>query len=882
MIRKFMFLLLALLIAASPSLAVDGAPKLDVLDYLPYRITDQIDGAITTTLLGRSSWNQAVSVTESNGVYEASNIILFSSVDAPTDGNDLQIQFVLDGSHIAENYVFFLCEEASEDKWYVYLSTDGGATLANDNDPVLMLGDVDGSVANQVSNVNFLYGGWAEITIDGVNHIAVGEYNTRGEASGEGDDARIMVTSDGTTWAEAAAWNTDGSHYVDHIHGIYSDPYNTHHAMVCFGDATTENGMVYWDTNETLTGNQIPADYSTSAAVGLGSLQRYRTVAVTYTTDFIYWVSDTSADQGEAGIWRTTRDMIAPPDGQLNNEIFDRYGTAGYLGILASTGTQIFTEISTRGSSNECTVANATDLITDNANGLSTGDTIVFGGTALPTGITDADGDGTSDIYYVIVIDENTFKVAVTAPGADEAVAVDITSDGTDVVYYQSSPELRLWTAGSDDYTRWNDVATIHMENDELTWSPLSLFEANGRYYITLPDGKTAGKENANETVVFYEPGEKFYEDIEKHPTILHPVYWVMTADSDGSNSNDGYRPTDDITGHGPKLTVENILESDQVVYGSRIIVEAGTHTHADIAPNYDGNGSDPQSMGPVVVEGAGAETTIDIASSGVSWAIMTAEDRHMIVKNINIKLTNGGTYRVVEAQSGAVFEMIDAYAGEESTVQLTRGIYGNGGLIYMYRSRILGGANVESGLRLASTGKAYCENSIIKTSGTYGIFYDGDYLSFLHGIIWGFTGSGIDRRSGAPDPLIMGNVIIGSTAGNYAYSDAAGATEDDGDLNYNIYNLPHNNSAGGDSNSKGNTSCPAGFQEAYVMDQLFDDADSWDLSPRTPLINAGPDKIKFDVNGKPRPQGGVSEIGPVEYGTITTSSPKSVIATGQ
>lgn len=71
------------------------------------------------------------------------------------------------------------------------------------------------------------------------------------------------------------------------------------------------------------------------------------------------------------------------------------------------------------------TAVAATDVITKATHGLVTGDRVVF---TTGTGFT---GLTAGQIYYAIVIDANTFKVATTAANAVAGTAVDITVDGS-------------------------------------------------------------------------------------------------------------------------------------------------------------------------------------------------------------------------------------------------------------------------------------------------------------------------------------------------------------------------------------------------------------------------------------------------------------------
>jgi hypothetical protein len=77
------------------------------------------------------------------------------------------------------------------------------------------------------------------------------------------------------------------------------------------------------------------------------------------------------------------------------------------------------------GTATACTFANASDVFTDVAHGLTNNDIVQLAGTAVPTGFS------TSTDYYVISATDDTFQLSATEGGA----AVDASDDGTDVTY---------------------------------------------------------------------------------------------------------------------------------------------------------------------------------------------------------------------------------------------------------------------------------------------------------------------------------------------------------------------------------------------------------------------------------------------------------------
>jgi hypothetical protein len=104
------------------------------------------------------------------------------------------------------------------------------------------------------------------------------------------------------------------------------------------------------------------------------------------------------------------------------NAVAGRWYPLTYNGALLRDCTVINVP---KGNAVSCTCEADDDTVTKSSHGLSNGQPLIFGGSAVPTGIT------ANQRYYVINAATDTFKVSATEGGA----AVNMTTDGTSVTY---------------------------------------------------------------------------------------------------------------------------------------------------------------------------------------------------------------------------------------------------------------------------------------------------------------------------------------------------------------------------------------------------------------------------------------------------------------
>lgn len=186
-------------------------------------------------------------------------------------------------------------------------------------------------------------------------------------------------------------------------------------------------------------------------------------------------------------------------------------GTAAVIATIAlGIGQMAYVEARVRlGATgvNPGTVVNATydhtsGIFTSAAHGMSTGQAVLLGGTAVPSGLS------ATTTYYVIKIDANTYKLASSATNANSATAIAAgTDNGTAVTvtavvsmsFYKISAIVRnrsgiTTVEGTDAVTSFADTAetaaTIRANNTtdraELYVTPDLLMATNVEWDMTI------------------------------------------------------------------------------------------------------------------------------------------------------------------------------------------------------------------------------------------------------------------------------------------------------------------------------------------------------------------------------------------------------------
>jgi len=271
----------------------------------------------------------------------------FMAQTAPSGVNQYRIHTLFPTSQQINGHdVVLACvRDIGSDKYYIFKSVDDGmsfgnnAPLFNNNKWIGMLGDVDGTVASQIPTVRVLTDrSFCEATVNGVTTFLIGEYNVNpGRVSGgPSDGVRLLSNSlAGSDFSEVAHWNTDGKHYVRHIHCVRQDPYGKR-IYVGFGDGVgSEASMIAWDGSTPLVSNSY-------ASMTVKGLERYRTCDFVFTQDAVFTIADTKIAT-EQGIWKFSKDLSQAV--KVDTQIAGFTGHSGMLGYLTKGGALIFSEI---------------------------------------------------------------------------------------------------------------------------------------------------------------------------------------------------------------------------------------------------------------------------------------------------------------------------------------------------------------------------------------------------------------------------------------------------------------------------------------------------------------------------------------------------------
>lgn len=247
--------------------------------------------------------------------------------------------------------IYISVANSTTGKYYLYRSIDGGlnygddANASNDN-YVLMLGDIDGTEANQIAGV-YIHGngGFCEATIDGVRTLLIGEYHN--VTSPSVAPTRLMKSTDGINWTTVVQWNPPGvtPAKIQHIHVVSQDPYSPYSIYIGTGDSDAHAGIIVWDGTGTLP-NDSPVNYpsySDPHYTGIGGSQQYRTLGFLFTADHVFWGVD-SAGNSLGGIWRADRpvtNVTLADDSVLSLGSTGKREEMGY-GIKTSDGTLLY------------------------------------------------------------------------------------------------------------------------------------------------------------------------------------------------------------------------------------------------------------------------------------------------------------------------------------------------------------------------------------------------------------------------------------------------------------------------------------------------------------------------------------------------------------
>lgn len=239
--------------------------------------------------------------------------------------------------------IFILWKDTADDTYNVYLSNDGGATLANSGSPVVELGY--DPTNGHVPNVWALHRGFAEGEVDGVTTYFIGEYNSAPGrvAGGANDCVRLLSSTDGVTWSQEVQFNQDGANRnVLHIHAVR---YDSGYIYIAFGDGGTANkeaGIIRWNPSTGVWSDNQDISYfsSVDGFKSVSGSQTYRVVDLIFTDNHIFSMSDNYSDNSTRGIWQCNKDLTGWT--LKNNDIVSYDNHCGWMGLKTTSGTLLF------------------------------------------------------------------------------------------------------------------------------------------------------------------------------------------------------------------------------------------------------------------------------------------------------------------------------------------------------------------------------------------------------------------------------------------------------------------------------------------------------------------------------------------------------------
>ena len=272
---------------------------------------------------------------------------------------------------------------------------------------------------------------------------------------------------------------------------------------------------------------------------------------------------------------------------------------------------------------------------------------------------------------------------------------------------------------------------------------------------------------------------------------IVHPVYYVGTWSSAGSDSNDGRTPGT------PWATLGHAMQGNHICYGARVRISSGDFTESTIDPLWNSVGATFQgdSTLSTVIEGQGAANTVlhrpvgglyyflNIAAAGAGCSPSVP----LIAKNL--KLWSPSTKSVsVGAGGGAVFNNCTLGDTNSSNPVLT---VNPSGIMTVNDCLLVGnttGGDIVSGGGFSANYSVFVNGyrSIYGTDGSLGV-------SLINNTFYGYTYRALEIPADMTvQAVIKNNIMIGNPITVYPIVDYSGLTETG--VDYNWYSHANSN----------------------------------------------------------------------------------------
>lgn len=312
------------------------APKLNVVDYLPFRMfcaDSRYLYGVKAAAAGSMLYRVDISDGTETAIYDFSfgYSYVYGAWTTSVPGE-----------------LFVQVYNISDYKYRLFRSVDYGEHFGSDisasnGNYVFCIGSLTNTPDDQIPNVTLLGRGFCELN----NRLYIGEYNVNQERTpgGKNDAISVLVSSDrGVSWERALTWNTDGSKTnVRHIHGVVTDGNDIY---IATGDLSKECGILKWDGVSELQDNLDLANYQNCQH---GS-QRYRTGDIIFPPgEYAYYMVDSHTPDVDRGIFKIHKSMQFGSE-RICDKIVQFPHHSGWYGLVLDSKTMIFTEFLERDS----------------------------------------------------------------------------------------------------------------------------------------------------------------------------------------------------------------------------------------------------------------------------------------------------------------------------------------------------------------------------------------------------------------------------------------------------------------------------------------------------------------------------------------------------
>ncbi|HEX2921433.1 MAG TPA: T9SS type A sorting domain-containing protein [Bacteroidales bacterium] len=224
--------------------------------------------------------------------------------------------------------------------------------------------------------------------------------------------------------------------------------------------------------------------------------------------------------------------------------------------------------------------------------------------------------------------------------------------------------EINTLVYTSKDGIKWEISGIINWRDtgvEKKSAYITNMFTHNEKIYIDCMGG--AGH---NSTIVCEVLVRNPYDE----PKVLHPVYFVGSWNSPGQDSNTGTNPDS------PKATLRNILTSDNIGAGARVLLSDGNFNENEINPVV--SGSFIQGRGNLIIEGRGMDKTHLVWSGNTSnYGIalnasrtLTGKNTAVIFKDIHMYISgnkNSDHSRIIIRNQDTFLRTISCKIGDDT-----------------------------------------------------------------------------------------------------------------------------------------------------------------------------------------------------------------------